>query len=49
MPTGEHTRHLLLKNLYDVALVRDGARWLMHSVRIDNVWFTGEPTVLLGQ
>jgi hypothetical protein len=28
---------------YDVELVRDGDRWLIRRMRIDNAWFTGEP------
>jgi hypothetical protein len=38
----------LLKNLYDVELVRDGERWTMRRIRIDNVWYTGEPKAIFG-
>lgn len=38
----------LLKNRYDVALVRDGARWVMTHVRIDNVWLAGDPPAIFG-
>ncbi|GII75491.1 hypothetical protein Sru01_04730 [Sphaerisporangium rufum] len=38
--------HALLKNLYDAELVRDGDRWLIHRLRIDNVWFTGDPRAI---
>ncbi|WP_230860736.1 nuclear transport factor 2 family protein [Actinoplanes aureus] len=38
----------LLKNRYDVELVRDGARWVMTRVRIDNVWLTGDPVAIFG-
>ncbi|MFI8221269.1 nuclear transport factor 2 family protein [Streptomyces sp. NPDC085932] len=48
LPKGDHTRHALLKNLYDVDLVRDGRRWLMRRACIDNVWFTGDPKVIIG-
>jgi hypothetical protein len=44
----DHTRHALLKNLFDTELVRDGARWTMRRIRIDNVWYTGEPKVIFG-
>jgi hypothetical protein len=44
----DHSRHALLKNLYAVDLVRDGERWVMLRVHIDNVWFTGDPTVIIG-
>lgn len=46
LPRGDHSRHLLLKNVYGVDLVRDGARWVMQHVRIDTIWFTGDPFVL---
>ena len=46
--TADHRRHALLKNLYDVELVRDGERWTMRRVRIDNVWYTGEPKAIFG-
>ena len=46
LPRGDHGRHLLLKNVYGVDLVRDGASWRMRHVRIDNIWFTGDPSVL---
>ncbi|NEB18477.1 nuclear transport factor 2 family protein [Streptomyces coelicoflavus] len=40
--------HALLKNPYDVDLVRDGDRWVIRRLRIDNSWYTGEPTVIFG-
>jgi hypothetical protein len=49
LPGADHSRHLLLKNLYDVELVRDGQRWLMRRVRVDNLWYTGDPQVILGR
>ncbi|MFK4272213.1 nuclear transport factor 2 family protein [Streptomyces milbemycinicus] len=42
------TTHALLKNPYDVDLVRDGDRWVIRRLRIDNTWYTGEPTVIFG-
>lgn len=48
LPTGDHSRHALLKNLYAVELVRDGARWVITRMHIDNVWFTGDPKVIIG-
>lgn len=41
-------RHYLMKNRYDVQLVRDGAGWLIERVTVDNVWRTGDPAVLAG-
>lgn len=49
LPKDDHSRHALLKNLYDVLLVKDGARWVIKQLYIDNVWFTGDPKVILGQ
>jgi hypothetical protein len=44
--TADHGVFALLKNPYDVELVRDGVRWLIHRVRIDNAWFTGDPAAI---
>jgi hypothetical protein len=44
--TTDHDTFALLKNLYDVDLVRDGERWVMRRVRIDNVWYAGDPTAI---
>ncbi|MFC9999008.1 nuclear transport factor 2 family protein [Nocardia sp. NPDC127526] len=44
--TADHGVFALLKNRYDVELRREGARWLMHRIRIANIWFTGEPTAI---
>ncbi|MGH3373980.1 MAG: nuclear transport factor 2 family protein [Actinoallomurus sp.] len=46
--TADHDRYALLTNRYDVELVRDGERWTMRRIRIDNVWFTGEPKAIFG-
>jgi hypothetical protein len=46
LPKADHRRHLLLKNVYRLALVRDGARWVIERMTIENVWLTGDPTVL---
>jgi hypothetical protein len=39
----DHSTHALLKNLYDVETVRGEGRWLLRRVRIDNVWYVGQP------
>ncbi|GIH95716.1 nuclear transport factor 2 family protein [Planobispora siamensis] len=44
--TADHGTHALLKNLYDVGLVRDGDRWVIRRLRIENVWFTGDPVAI---
>ncbi|GAA1590016.1 nuclear transport factor 2 family protein [Kribbella sancticallisti] len=49
LPKDDHTRHALLKNLYSVDAVRDGSRWVMRRVHIDNVWYTGDPWVITGK
>lgn len=46
--TADHSTSALLKNIYAVDLVRDGRRWVMTRVHIDNVWFTGEPAKIFG-
>jgi hypothetical protein len=40
--------HALLKNPYTVDLVRDGDRWRIRRMRIDNTWFTGDPVAIFG-
>ncbi|MCZ0983310.1 nuclear transport factor 2 family protein [Streptomyces diastatochromogenes] len=44
----DRTTHALLKNPYDVELVRDGDRWVIRRLVIDNTWFLGEPTAIFG-
>lgn len=46
--SADHGVHALLKNLYDVELVRDGSRWVMRRVRITNLWLTGTPAAIFG-
>jgi len=46
LPRGDHRRHLLLKNIYHVDLVRHDGLWLIVRLRIDNVWSSGDPAVL---
>ncbi|MFI8913932.1 nuclear transport factor 2 family protein [Streptomyces sp. NPDC053513] len=40
--------HALLKNPYAVDLARDGDRWVIRRLRIDNTWYTGDPTAIFG-
>ncbi|MDX6238954.1 MAG: hypothetical protein QOG10_3769 [Kribbellaceae bacterium] len=49
LPKDDHSRYALLKNLYAVDAVREGSRWVMRHVRIDNVWYTGDPRVITGR
>lgn len=46
VPRGDHTRHYLMKNRYDVELARDGDAWVITRSTIDNVWRSGDAAVL---
>lgn len=46
LPQGDHSRHLPLKNIYTVELVREDNQWVINHMRIDNVWLAGDPSVL---
>ncbi|BFV58856.1 hypothetical protein KCMC57_up39600 [Kitasatospora sp. CMC57] len=46
--TADPTTHALLKNRYAVDLVRDGARWTVRRLHIDNVWYAGDPVAIFG-
>lgn len=46
LPRQDHSRHLLLKNIYTLALSKQGMRWTIDHMQIDNVWLTGDPAVL---
>jgi hypothetical protein len=43
---GDHRRFALLKNRYAADLSRDGQRWVMHAVRVDTIWQTGDPAAV---
>lgn len=45
----DHSRHCLMKNQYDVSLIRDSDRWVITHMRVSGVWFTGEPSILMDQ
>ncbi|PRY39793.1 nuclear transport factor 2 family protein [Umezawaea tangerina] len=49
LPTGDHTRHALLKNHYAATLRHVDDLWRIHEVRIECAWFTGDPLVILGR
>ncbi|MFI2363406.1 nuclear transport factor 2 family protein [Promicromonospora sp. NPDC019610] len=48
LPRGDHSRHVLMTNRYDVELVRRGDVWLIRRFTVDNVWTEGDVTVLDG-
>jgi hypothetical protein len=41
-------RHYLMKNRYNVNLVKLGNEWVIQRVTVDNVWRTGDLGVLAG-
>lgn len=49
LPQGDHSRHCRMMNWYDVELVRVESFWRICRLVIDNVWFSGDPQVLLGK
>lgn len=49
LPPQDHTRRCQMKNRYEAELLRDGARWRIRRLTIDNAWFEGDPAVLLGE
>jgi SnoaL-like domain len=46
-PQPDKTRHALMMNRYEAEVVRDGQRWLIRHLIIDNAWFDGDPAVLV--
>lgn len=48
LPESDPSRHYLMKNRYDVELMKKFDGWLISRVTVDNVWRTGDPTVLAG-
>ncbi|MDN3550036.1 nuclear transport factor 2 family protein [Mucilaginibacter aquaedulcis] len=48
LPSNDHTRFYLMKNRYDVELKRQENVWVIQRVTIDNVWLTGDSSVLSG-
>ncbi|WP_159953374.1 nuclear transport factor 2 family protein [Rhizobium sp. 18065] len=48
VPKNDPTRHYLMKNRYDVELVRSGEVWLIQRNTVDNVWWSGDIAVLSG-
>ncbi len=46
VPRSDPSRHYLMKNRYDVELIRAGNVWVITRNAVDNVWRTGDLTVL---
>lgn len=48
VPSNDPSRHYLMKNRYDVELIKEREVWVIQRVTIDNVWRSGDPAVLAG-
>jgi hypothetical protein len=48
VPQSNPSRHYLMKNRYDVDLVRSGEVWVISRTTVDNVWQSGDLRVLTG-
>lgn len=46
VPRSDPSRYYLMKNRYDVELARSGDVWVITRNTVDNVWRTGDLTVL---
>lgn len=46
LPRDDPSRHYMMKNRYDVTLIREGERWRIARMVIDNIWRSGDPEVL---
>ena len=46
VPRNDPSSHYLMKNRYNVDLVRSGSSWVIRHVVVDNVWRHGDPAVL---
>ena len=46
LPRGDHSRHLLLKNIYTVEMSKQDRDWTVDHLLIENVWLSGDPEVL---
>lgn len=48
VPSNDSSRHYLMKNRYDVAMVKQNDIWVIQRVTVDNIWRTGDSSVLSG-
>ncbi|TCQ97173.1 nuclear transport factor 2 family protein [Neorhizobium sp. JUb45] len=46
VPRSDPSRYYLMKNRYDVELVRNGDVWVITYNTVDNIWRSGDPAVL---
>jgi hypothetical protein len=49
LPSADHSRHYLMKNVYTVLLSRDGENWRIDEMSIVNIWADGDLKVITGQ
>ncbi|MGL4612110.1 MAG: nuclear transport factor 2 family protein [Trueperaceae bacterium] len=49
LPPANHSRHFLMKNQYEVDLVKHNDLWLITHMLIYNTWTTGDSKVIVGQ
>jgi hypothetical protein len=47
-PRNDPSRHYLMKNRYDVELARQGDGWVITRNTVDNIWRSGDVTVMAG-
>jgi hypothetical protein len=48
VPIDDPSRHYLMKNRYDVELIRQDDLWVITRNTVDNVWRSGDVTVMSG-
>jgi SnoaL-like domain len=48
-PDPARTEHATMMNSYRAELVRDGSAWRIRHLSIDNLWFDGDPQILVSQ
>ena len=48
VPRNDPSRHYLMKNRYDVELARQGDGWVITRNTVDNIWRSGDVTVMAG-
>lgn len=46
VPQGDPSRYYMMKNRYDVELVKEGGVWVILRNTVDNIWRQGDVTVL---
>lgn len=46
VPVNDPSRHYMMKNRYDVELARQGDVWVITRNTVDNIWRSGDVTVM---